>query len=213
MRANRPAEITKARLAENSGAYENRRASSTPRGASNRQNILILCNEVSLLDRDDLMADWLRRWLRRAVVALRARARSRRRACIRCGAPATVACRACGALACDRCWLPSIEAGDAAALCLDCIAPGSARRDPRSRSDPARLFRDGARMLGAIFVALLGLACWRRGWSGAGRIVAVLFEPAVLLGLVPMAFLLGALRSALIAALRALVTDRSRRAR
>lgn len=113
---------------------------------------------------------------------------------------------------CDGCWLPSIETGEAAALCLDCIAPGSAQRGSRSRSDPTRLFRNGARILGAILVALFGLASWRHGWSGAWRVVAALLDPTILLGLVPMAFLLGALRSVLVRSLRAPVKDPSRRA-
>ncbi len=56
--------------------------------------------------------------------------------------------------------------------------------------------------------AIAAFAYCQHGWSGPWRLVATLLQPAVILGLVPLAFLLGAIRIALSKALRAAFRER-----
>ena len=144
----------------------------------------------SIAERFRVSLLWLKRHRRRSV-------------CLRCGRPAGVTCHACSALVCDRCWVLSIETGAALPLCLDC-APGR-RSEPRSLGGhPAQMFRSGARALLAVIAGLVLYGYWRYGWPGAWRVIATLLHPAVTLGLVPMAFLLGAFRSAAMTTARVL---------
>lgn len=162
------------------------------------------------MGRDEIVADWVRGLIARVRSAYRARRLDRARRCIRCGGLATMECTACGALACDRCWLPSIETGEIAVLCLDCT--GSRTPAPRARFDAVASARSGAVILGWIVGGIAAWVGWREGPSAAWRFVAVLFEPAILLGLVPLAFLLGALRSVVVRSLDGLFRSPSKRA-
>ena len=151
----------------------------------------------------------LRGLVRRVSVALRRYRRRREAGCLRCGETATATCRACSARVCDRCWLPSIETGTAAVLCLDCIAPGQSRVSA-ARTSPTDAFRCGARALAASFVAASLVLYWRNGWPGVWRLAAALLQPPVLLALVPLAFLIGSVGMRLARAMRAIVSRRSR---
>lgn len=57
-----------------------------------------------------------------------------------------------------------------------------------------------------MVVGAAGILYWQHGWAGPWALVAMLLQPAVLLGLVPLAFLLGAVWVGLLRALRALVS-------
>ncbi len=121
--------------------------------------------------------------------------RAREQSCVRCGSRAAQTCEACGALVCDRCWILSIETGAASALCLDCVASStSSRAKATGRVEGAEIFRSGLRLLGAMIVAIAALSYWQRGWSGPRGVLLALLQPAVTFGLVPLAFLLGAIR-------------------
>jgi len=76
------------------------------------------------------------------------------------------------------------------------------------RLDAGTAFRSGARTLVFALAALGALSYWQRGWAGPWRVVAVLLHPSVILGLVPLAFLLGAGRIALVRAVNNLFTNR-----
>lgn len=161
------------------------------------------------MGRDELVADWVRGLIARVRSAYRARRRERARRCIRCGAPATMECTACGALACDRCWLPSIETGEIAVLCLDCT--GSRTPSPAARFDAVASARSGAVILLWILGGIAAWVGWRQGPRAGWRFVATLLDPGILLGLVPLAFLLGALRSVAVRSLDGLVRSPSKR--
>lgn len=166
---------------------------------------------MSLPRQDDIFPD---RWgglLRRARRAYRDYLRTRREGCVRCGRRASLSCPACGARVCDRCWLPSIETGSVAFLCLDCIAPTARPRSPRlGRVRPAELFRAGARTFAWGLGVALVFSYLEYGWSGPWRLIAALLDPAVTLALAPLAFLLGAVRVGLVRAVRGVLSAGSR---
>lgn len=166
---------------------------------------------AALPRRDSSLTAPLTRLVQRSTVALRRYRKRRASGCLRCGGVASVTCSACAARVCDRCWLLSIETGSAAALCLDCIVPSSPNRLPGYRTEPAGVFQAGARTVAWACVATAGVLYWEQGWTGPWRLVAVLLQPAVLLGLVPLAFLLGAFRTAALRALRAIFREPSDR--
>ncbi len=124
-------------------------------------------------------------------------------ACLRCGRPAGVNCHACSALVCGRCWVLSIETGAALPLCLDCVSPSRPSAPALRSFNPGEVFRSGARALVVVVSAAVGFGYWRHGWAGAWSVIATLLHPTVTLGLVPMAFLLGAVRSVVLATARA----------
>lgn len=161
--------------------------------------------------RDEIVAPWVIRLLTRCRAGCRAYLRKRRQRCIRCGAPAAGECDACGALTCDRCWLPSIETGQVAALCLDCTA--APRSFAPGRFDPAGSIRSGVVALGWLLAAVTTWAYWTQGARGSWRVIASLLDPGMLLGLVPLAFLLGGVRALLIRFLQALVRSPSKQSR
>jgi hypothetical protein len=78
-------------------------------------------------------------------------------------------------------------------------------RIARPAANPGEIFRAGARVLLAVVAALVAYAYWIRGWAGAWSVMATMLHPAMTLGLVPLAFLLGTLRQAAIAVARALI--------
>ena len=96
------------------------------------------------------------------------------------------------------------------ALCVDCSA-GSRRKQPATagKNDAAELFRYGLRMTGWAIAAVAALAYWQRGIAGLQRTAIALVDPAILFALVPLAFLLGAVRSRFLALVRRLVSERS----
>jgi hypothetical protein len=149
---------------------------------------------------DEIMAEWAVRLLARCRAAYRAYRRERSQRCIRCGERAAGSCQACGALVCNRCWLPSIETGELATLCLDCTAAPA--RAMGQRSDAVATLRSGTVTLGWTIAALGAWTYWGHGADGPRRLIAVLLEPTILLGLFPLAFLLGVLRNLLIRSLR-----------
>ncbi len=161
------------------------------------------------VERNPLVADWVLRVATRIRAALRARRRDRGERCIRCGAVASAVCTACGSLACERCWLPSIETGELAILCLDCT--NAPRPRPRGRFDAIETARSGAIALAWMLGGLALYAGWKHGAAGAWRVVALVFDPGILLGLVPLAFLVGTVRALVIRALRAALTSPSHR--
>ena len=71
--------------------------------------------------------------------------------------------------------------------------------------------RSGMRILGVAIAGVTIFAYWRSGWSGVWAVVASVFNPAVVLGLVPLAFVLGALHLVLVRGLRALLKGSDRR--
>jgi hypothetical protein len=146
--------------------------------------------------------------LERGLRALRRHGLRRANACVRCGRPYSTNCQACGAKVCDRCWILSIETGAPAILCLDCTQPSRAR-PPEGRLEAAETFRSGARTLALVIVAIGALSYWQHGWAGPWRVAALLLQPSITLGLVPLAFLIGAVRIAAVRALGALLKDRS----
>jgi hypothetical protein len=75
------------------------------------------------------------------------------------------------------------------------------------RSDPAAVFRAGVRLVLGFAVALAALAYWREGWSGSWRVIAAFFEPAAVLALAPLVFLVGAARIGLVRLFRALFKE------
>jgi hypothetical protein len=152
----------------------------------------------------------IQRALSRCRQALDRRARLRERACLRCGRPATTVCRACGARVCNRCWDLSVDSGSPARLCIDCL-PSDRPRRLASRLHGGQIFRSGARILGLAIASVTGLAYWRSGWPGAWAVVGSLFNPAIVLGLVPLAFVLGALHLVLLRVLRSLLRGSVRR--
>jgi hypothetical protein len=98
-----------------------------------------------------------------------------------------------------------------ASLCLDCIAPQAARRSSsQARVSPAEIFRAGAGVLTWGVGAALIFAYFEYGWSSPWRFVAVLLDPTMILAVVPLAFLLGAVRVGLVRALRRILSARSR---
>jgi len=156
----------------------------------------------------DVPEESLEGLLERGLRMLREYSRRRGRACLRCGRPYSTSCRACGAKICERCSVLSIETGTPAVLCLDCTRPSRAR-PAETRFDGGTAFRTGVRTLLFVLVSLGMVSYWQRGWAGPWRIMAILLQPAITLGLVPLAFLLGAGRIAIVRALHALFTDRS----
>ncbi|MET0153958.1 MAG: hypothetical protein ABW298_15305 [Candidatus Binatia bacterium] len=64
-----------------------------------------------------------------------------------------------------------------------------------------------------LLVAILGLAIasyWAWGWSGMWTLLGTLLHPTIVLGLVPLAFLLGATRAALLHVVRGSVRGSGR---
>jgi hypothetical protein len=165
---------------------------------------------VAFPRRDGSLTEPLAGLVERSKAALRRYRRRRASACLRCGKTASVTCSACGARVCDRCWLLSIETGSAASLCLDCIAPGMSSRVSGNRSLPSEIFRVGGRTLIGGLAAAAGVLYWQYGWAGLWVLVGTLLQPPVLLGLVPLAFLLGALRVGLLRALGAVFSGSPR---
>lgn len=157
--------------------------------------------------RDEILAKWVLRLLTRCRRTYRAYRRKRSQGCIRCGIRAAGSCQACGALVCNRCWLPSIETGEIAALCLDCTAAPA--QTIRHGSGSVATLRTGAITLGWALAALGLWTYWRHGTAGPWRLVVVLLDPAILLGLLPLAFLLGVLRTLLVRSLRGAVRSPS----
>jgi hypothetical protein len=154
--------------------------------------------------------DWWSDVLEGARRAVRDYVRARREGCLRCGRKASLTCPACGARVCDRCWLPSIETGSVAFLCLDCIAPAAAKRSTSlARVRPAELFRAGTRTFAWVAAVALVVAYLEYGWSGPWRLVAALLDPTITLALVPLAFLLGAVRVGVVRAVRLALSARS----
>jgi len=88
------------------------------------------------------------------------------------------------------------------------MAPGSAPQRSGDRTHPAEVFQAGASLVLWSLAAIAAFAYWQHGWSGPWRLVAILLQPAVILGLVPLAFLFGAIRIALSKALRATLRER-----
>jgi hypothetical protein len=100
----------------------------------------------------------------------------------------------------------SIETGSALPLCLDCVAPGGSAARQRAGIKAAEIFRSGGRLLVAGIGALAVYAYSRDGWQGVWRVAATLLQPAVILGLVPMAFLIGAIQRAAVMLVRSVLT-------
>jgi hypothetical protein len=71
--------------------------------------------------------------------------------------------------------------------------------------------RSGMRILGITIASLSALAYWRSGWSGAWTVLGSLFHPVIVLGLIPLAFVLGALHFVLLRGLRSLLKGLARR--
>lgn len=134
------------------------------------------------------------RLARRVRMAWRRRRRRRERSCVRCGAPAAGLCPACGTRVCADCSVLSIETGSPVALCVGCSGTTGFRGGlVRPRLSPWLLFRRGAALLLLVVVVSAGLALERDGWPGAWRVFLTVVHPAVLLGLVPLALVLGGL--------------------
>ncbi|MGH7818457.1 MAG: hypothetical protein ACREQ9_01665 [Candidatus Binatia bacterium] len=138
----------------------------------------------------------LTRLLRAARLAWLRRSRRRERGCVRCGAPSDGMCPACGARVCAACSVLSIETGSAVAICLSCSgAAAGGGSAPRPPVRPLHLFRTGASLLLLGIGAVAALALQREGWPGAWRVILTVLHPSVLLGLVPLALVLGAVVS------------------
>jgi hypothetical protein len=104
----------------------------------------------------------------------------------------------------------SIETGMVSALCVDCNA--GTRRGQRTSAvkiDAAELFRTGLRMIARSIAAVAAIAYFERGIVGLQRTAIALFDPAILFAIVPLAFLLGAVRARFLALVRRLVSERS----
>jgi len=132
------------------------------------------------------------RWVRRGLVAWRRRQRRRERSCVRCGVPAAGICPACRSRVCTDCSILSIETGSPIALCLGCSgATGFRTGFVRPRFSPWLLFRRGAALLLLVIAIAAGVALERHGWAGAWRVLLAVLHPAVLLGILPLALVLG----------------------
>ena len=105
----------------------------------------------------------------------------------------------------------SIETGSAFPLCVDCVAAPHRKGYGRIGTDTAELFRSGARLLAGGIGGFVVYGYSRAGLPGAWAVVAVLLQPAVTLGLVPMAFLLGAVQRGAVIVVRWLFSDDSSR--
>ena len=150
--------------------------------------------------------------LRRYRLAVGRYRRRRENACLRCGRAAAVVCRACGARVCNRCWRLSFETGSAMRLCIDCLAPGGAGPPrARGRAGSSEMLRAGVKILVVAVAAIATASFGKQGWPGAWAVIGTLLHPSIVLGLVPLAFLLGAIWLVLFSAVRALLKGRAGR--
>jgi ABC-type dipeptide/oligopeptide/nickel transport system permease component len=67
------------------------------------------------------------------------------------------------------------------------------------------VFGAGVKILFVLILALTIASYSGWGWSGMWALLGTLLDPMVMLGLVPLAFLLGAIRAALLHIVRAYV--------
>jgi hypothetical protein len=168
---------------------------------------------VTFFGRDDPLLPGLDRWVRHWKAVYRRRKRARGAVCIRCGEVATQTCEACRAAVCARCWVLSIETGMVSGLCLDCVAgSGEKRKAAGSALQGPALFRSGLRMVAWMIALTVALGYWQRGADGVRRIVVGLLDPAIVFALVPLAFLLGAIRVRFLRLVRAFLSERSAKA-
>ena len=65
----------------------------------------------------------------------------------------------------------------------------------------------GGRILVGALAVSAGVFYWQHGWAGGWILIGTLLQPAVLLGMVPLAFLLGAVRVGLLRVLRAVLSQ------
>jgi hypothetical protein len=147
---------------------------------------------------DEPLSRWLWRTVRLLRLARYRAAERRKLACFRCGeVVSTGSCAACRALVCERCSIDSIETGELARLCLDCARTAGGRPAlPKLRRDSIAVIRRGAR-IEVVLAAVTAALAWRAsGWSGVASFAAFLVQPGVLLGIVPLAWLLGAIATA-----------------
>jgi hypothetical protein len=141
--------------------------------------------------RDDSPAE---RLVRGARLAWMRHNRRRARGCVRCGARTEAICPACRSRICADCSVISIETGTPIAICLSCSGTSSSTAGQRVlRVRPWELFRSGASLLLLLLLVTAGLALMREGWSGAWRVLLTTLHPSVLLGLVPLALVVGAI--------------------
>jgi hypothetical protein len=108
---------------------------------------------------------------------------------------------------CADCAVLSIETGVPIAICVSCAgAAAAAPASPVVRQRPWNLFRTGA---GFILLGIAGacaVALQREGWPGLWSVLLTILHPSILLGLVPLAVVIGAV----VAFARRVVSERVR---
>jgi hypothetical protein len=72
------------------------------------------------------------------------------------------------------------------------------------------VFGAGVKILLVVILTLAIASYYGWGWSGVRTLLGTLLDPVIVLGLVPLAFLLGAIRAALLWVVRALVRGSGR---
>jgi len=66
------------------------------------------------------------------------------------------------------------------------------------------------KILGVVITSVTTFGYWRSGWSGAWAVLGKIFEPAIVLGLIPLAFVLGAIHLVLLRVVRSLLRGSTR---
>jgi len=72
------------------------------------------------------------------------------------------------------------------------------------------MYRAGMKILAFTIALATAVGYWRSGWSGAWAVVGGLFDPAVVLGLIPLAFVLGAANLVLLRLVQSLLRSSAR---
>jgi hypothetical protein len=70
--------------------------------------------------------------------------------------------------------------------------------------------RSGMKILAVLIAGVAVFGYWRSGWSGAWAVLGKVFDPAIVLGLIPLAFVLGAIHSVVLRLVRSLVRGSTR---
>jgi hypothetical protein len=70
--------------------------------------------------------------------------------------------------------------------------------------------RSGIRILALLVAGVTAFGYWKSGWSGAWAVLGKVLEPAIVLGLIPLAFVLGAIHLVLLRVVRSLVRGSTR---
>jgi hypothetical protein len=79
-----------------------------------------------------------------------------------------------------------------------------------SRLPGGQMSRSGMKILALVITSVTVFGYWRSGWSGAWAVLGKVFEPAIVLGLIPLAFVLGAIHQVLLRGVRSLLRSSSR---